>query len=266
MFFDFLWLPPEINSARIYCGAGSGSLHAAVIAWRRLAQDLQETASSFHSVIAGLARQQWTGPASSSMVAAAAPLTGWLTAAAEHAQLSAVQTQGAAHAYETAFSATVHPAAVTVNRTLFATLVATNFLGDNAAAIATTESVYAEMWAQDAAAMVDYHTKAATLASTLTPFSAPPADLTNAGHAAVSSLMSIVELGIYPVSFMTSPLMMLMSGARGATAGLGTAGLGATGLPLPATASVAAGWPGDPAAHCAGTRKPGGRPGLSASG
>ncbi|EUA13187.1 PPE family protein [Mycobacterium kansasii 732] len=129
MFFHFSWLPPEINSARMYSGAGSGSLHAAAAAWQRLAQDLQATASSFQSVISGLVHGQWGGPASLSMAAAAAPLTGWLTAAAAHAQLSSGQTRGAAAAYESAFAATVHPAAVAANRILLATLVNTNFLG-----------------------------------------------------------------------------------------------------------------------------------------
>ncbi|WP_261880004.1 PPE family protein, partial [Mycobacterium marinum] len=29
MILDFAWLPPEINSARIFSGAGSGPLHMA---------------------------------------------------------------------------------------------------------------------------------------------------------------------------------------------------------------------------------------------
>ncbi|ORB84046.1 hypothetical protein B1987_09810 [Mycobacterium kansasii] len=257
MFSDFLWLPPEVNSARMYSGAGSASLHGAAVAWRGLAQDLGATASSFESVIAGLVHGGWAGPASMSMAAAAAPLMGWLTAAAEHAQLSAASTEAAAAAYETAFSATVHPAAVTANRTLVATLIATNFLGQNAPAIATTESVYAEMWAQDVAAMVSYHTKAAAVASTLAPLSAPPAQPflpvtppfmpvtpplmpVTPVHVAplgwlfdaitdvlsvvpVSSLLSVAEVGMYPASMMMSPLMMAMSGARGATTGLGAA-------------------------------------------
>ncbi|ORB87135.1 hypothetical protein B1987_00995 [Mycobacterium kansasii] len=257
MFFHFSWLPPEVNSARMYSGAGSGSLHAAAAAWQRLAQDLHGTASSFRSVIAALLHGQWAGTASMSMAAAAAPLTGWLTAAAEHAQLSSGQTQAAATAYESAFSATVHPAAVAANRILLATLVHTNFLGQNAPAIATTESAYAEMWAQDVAAMVGYHTKAMTLASTLSPLSAPPTALTGGtavqpwfppvtppiidplgplfnavsgvlSDLPVSSVLSVAELGMYPVSFMMSPLMMAMSSARGATAGLGAAGSAAT--------------------------------------
>ncbi|ORB92723.1 hypothetical protein B1T49_09150 [Mycobacterium persicum] len=275
MVFEFSWLPPEVNSARMYSGAGSSSWHGAAIAWQGLAQDLTATASSFESVIAGLVHGRWAGPASLSMAAAAAPLMEWLSAAAEHAQSSAASSAAAAAAYESAFSATVHPGAVAANRTLVATLIATNFLGQNATAIATTESAYAEMWAQDVSAMIGYHTKAVAVASTLTPLNAPPAQLVGGtavqpflpvtppimpvppplmpvtpvhvpplawlfdaitgvmSDIPVSSVLSVAEMGMYPASMMMSPLMMAMSSARGATAGLGAAGFGATGAASP---------------------------------
>ena len=47
----------------------------------------------------------------------------------------------------------VHPTPVAANRATLAALVATNVLGQNAPAIASTEAHYAEMWAQDATAM-----------------------------------------------------------------------------------------------------------------
>ena len=43
--------------------------------------------------------------------------------------------------------------ALSMNRSLLTALVATNVLGQNSAAIAATETDYAAMWAQDAAAM-----------------------------------------------------------------------------------------------------------------
>jgi len=55
MVLNFSWLPPEINSARIFAGAGSGSLFTAASAWDGLASDLSASASSFHSVLSGLA-------------------------------------------------------------------------------------------------------------------------------------------------------------------------------------------------------------------
>ncbi len=45
---------------------------------------------------------------------------------------------------------------IAANRALLAALVATNFFGQNTPAIAATETLYAEFWAQDAGAMYTY--------------------------------------------------------------------------------------------------------------
>ena len=58
----FTWLPPEINSALMYGGAGPGTLHTAATAWESLASDLASAASSFDSVITGLTNGVWAGP------------------------------------------------------------------------------------------------------------------------------------------------------------------------------------------------------------
>jgi PPE-repeat protein len=70
---------------------------------------------------------------------------------------------------------------IATNRALLMTLIATNFLGQNTPAIAATEAQYAEMWAQDAAAMYAYAASSAT-ASQLTAFTEPP-QTTNAAAA-----------------------------------------------------------------------------------
>ncbi|CCG13010.1 putative TRANSPOSASE [Mycobacterium tuberculosis 7199-99] len=44
MVLGFSWLPPEINSARMFAGAGSGPLFAAASAWEGLAADLWASA------------------------------------------------------------------------------------------------------------------------------------------------------------------------------------------------------------------------------
>ena len=191
MVLDFAWLPPEINSARIFAGAGSGPLHVAATAWDGLAQDLQASASSFDSVIVGLTSGPWAGPASASMAAAATPYVGWLTAAAGQAAAAAAQARAAAAAFETALTATVHPAAVTGNRTTLSTLVATNFFGINAPAIAATEFQYVEMWAADVGAMLGYHSTSTSVAATLTQFDTPPVSL--AGLPGLSQLGSEVS-------------------------------------------------------------------------
>ena len=67
--FDFAAFPPEINSARMYAGAGPGPMMAAVAAWDQLAAELASSAASYSSVTAELTCSSWFGPASRSMTA-----------------------------------------------------------------------------------------------------------------------------------------------------------------------------------------------------
>ncbi|ORV96979.1 PPE family protein [Mycobacterium kyorinense] len=177
----FAALPPEINSGRMYAGAGSGSLLAAAAAWDGLAAELRSTAASYSSVIVGLTAS-WQGPSSVSMATAAAPYVAWMSTTAAQAEHTAAQARAAAAAYQTAFAATVPPSAIAANRSQLASLVATNVFGQNTAAIASTEAQYGEMWAQDAAAMTTYAGQSAA-ATQVTPFSPPPQTTNPAGTA-----------------------------------------------------------------------------------
>ncbi|MCV7004331.1 PPE family protein [Mycobacterium gordonae] len=170
---DFGALPPEINSGRMYTGAGSGPMLAAAAAWDALAAELHSTAASYSSTIQGVTVGSWQGPAAVSMLSAAAPFVAWLTDTGTRAEQTAAQAKLAAGAYEAAFAATVPPPVIEANRSLLMALIATNLLGQNTAAIAATEALYAEMWAQDAAAMYGYAASSAT-ATALTPFTEPP--------------------------------------------------------------------------------------------
>lgn len=169
---DFACLPPEVNSARMYAGPGSGPMLAAAMAWDELAAALQSTATSYQAEITTLTSGPWVGPSSASMVAAITPYLAWMRTTGAQAEETANQARAAAFAYETAFAETVPPPVVTANRTLLATLVATNVLGQNTPAIATTEAEYAEMWARDTAAMFGYAGSTAA-ATRLTPFAQP---------------------------------------------------------------------------------------------
>ncbi len=73
---DFAALPPEINSARMYAGPGAAPMMAAAAAWNSLGAELGTAASSYESVIAMLTGEEWLGPASASMAAAAATVCG----------------------------------------------------------------------------------------------------------------------------------------------------------------------------------------------
>lgn len=186
---DFGLLPPEINSARMYMGPGAGSMLAAANAWDGLAAVLNSAAVSYGTVIAGLAVESWFGPASASMAAAAAPYAGWLSAAAMRAERTAAQARTAAAAYETAFAMTVPPPLIAANREQLMSLAATNLLGQNSPAIEALQAEYAEMWAQDAAAMFAYAASSET-ASTLLPFTAPTQAADPAGPAAAAAAVS----------------------------------------------------------------------------
>src|SRR5271165_4780171 len=176
---DFALVPPEVNSARMYAGPGSGPMIATASAWDALAAELQSTASSYESAITGLIAGSWLGPSATTMAAAAAPYVSWMRATATRAEHTANQATAAAAAYDAAFAETVPPPVVAANRSLLMALVATNLFGQNTPAIATTETQYAEMWAQDTSAMYSYAGASAS-ATSLTPFSSPPS-ITNSG-------------------------------------------------------------------------------------
>ncbi|MEB3023545.1 PPE family protein [[Mycobacterium] crassicus] len=170
---DYGSIPPEINSARMYAGAGSGPMLAAAASWNSLAAELRAAASSFEWLVASLASQVWWGPSATAMTAAADPYIIWMTVTAEQAEQTAAQAYAAAEAYASAYAMTVPPLTIANNRVLLASLVNTNALGLNAAAIAATEARYGQMWAQDAVAMYGYAAASAT-ASQLIPFPDAP--------------------------------------------------------------------------------------------
>ncbi len=210
---------------------------AAAAAWNGLAAQLESAASSYRSVITGLTGGSWLGPASVSMAAAAAPYVGWMSTTAAQAAQTAAQAQATAAAYEVAFAATVPPPVIAANRSLLMALVATNLFGQNTPAIAATETQYAEMWAQDAAAMYGYAGSTATVTSGLPTFGSAPQTTSGASPAtstqpAVSALASTALQGLTSTAsadpaLATDPLTTLASlaGVVGFLPGLGAAGM-----------------------------------------
>jgi PPE-repeat protein len=201
---DFALLPPEINSGRMYDGPGSGALLAAAAAWDGLATELQSAAVSYESVISGLTAGPWLGPTSAAMAAAAGPYVAWMRTTATRAEQTAMQAKAAAAAYEVTFAAMVPPPVIEANRALLQALVATNLFGQNTPAITATETLYAEMWAQDAMAMYGYAGASAS-ATTLPPFTPAPQTTTGASaagstQAAASQLTSTALQGLTSAS------------------------------------------------------------------
>jgi PPE-repeat protein len=186
---DFGIYPPEINSGRMYAGPGSGPMMAAAQAWGSLADKLYTAASAYQSVVSELTSGSWSGPSSTAMTTAASSYVEWLSATAAQAEETAAQARAAAAGYAAAFAMTVPPPEIAANRSLLATLVATNFLGINTPAIAATEALYAEMWAQDAAAMYGYAGSSAA-ATVLTPFTSPHQNTDPGGTAGQAAAVS----------------------------------------------------------------------------
>jgi PPE-repeat protein len=210
---DFATFPPEVNSGLMYAGPGSGPMLAAATAWDGLAAQLHSTAQSYDSVLSGLTSWSWQGPASTSMLSAAERYVTWMRSTAAQAEHTASQAKAAAAAYHTAFAMTVPPPVVAANRTSLMTLTATNIFGQNTAAIAATEADYAEMWAQDAAAMFGYAGSSAA-AATLTPFAPPPPTTSSGGPA--SAAQSVVSTGPQAISALPQALQGLASPAAAA--------------------------------------------------
>src|ERR1700722_8137338 len=194
---DFGSYPPEINSGRMYAGPGAAPMLTASEAWQGLAAELHSAAASYQSVVSGLTAGPWVGPSSSTMAASAASYVAGRharpTPPAPQAEKPPAKAKTAAAAYQTAFTATVPPSMVAANRSQLMTLVATNLFGKNTQAIAATEAQYAEMWAQDTAAMYGYAASSAS-ATSLAPFT-PPQQNTNPGGSTAQAAAATQAVG-----------------------------------------------------------------------
>ncbi len=192
---DFAVVPPEVTSALLYTGPGAESLLAAATAWDGLAAELASVVASYRAVVATLAAESWVGPSATAMVAAATPFLDWMAATAAVAGQAGSQAKAAASAFEVALAAVVPPPVIAANRSLRASLLATNTFGQHTAAIVAADAQYAQMWAQDAGAMFAYQAAAGS-ATRLSPFAAPPqvadpAAQTGAGSAAAGEAAEV---------------------------------------------------------------------------
>jgi PPE-repeat protein len=173
----------------MYSGPGSTPLRSASAAWNLLAAELDSSANQYQATINVLADDDWRGPTSATMAAAVTPYISWMATTGAQAEQAAAQASAAATAYETAFALTVPPPQIAANRAQLAQLVATNVIGQNTPAIAATEALYGEMWAQDAAAMYGYAGSSAT-AATVKAFTQPPETSNPAAQAIQGSAVS----------------------------------------------------------------------------
>jgi PPE-repeat protein len=193
---SFSLIPPEINSALMYSGAGSGPLLEAAAAWDELAADLESTATQYQTAVTNLTTGPWLGASSAHMASAAEPYITWLQSTATEAAQTGAQAKAAAAAYQTAYTSMVPPPVIEANRAELTTLVSNNFLGQNTGAIAQNEANYLEMWIQDALGMDTYNQNANLASAALPAQSAAPMVTSGASPAAAAPAADVgTELG-----------------------------------------------------------------------
>jgi PPE-repeat protein len=217
---SFSLIPPEINSALMYQGAGSGPLLEAATAWDGLAADLEATATQYQTAIINLTTGTWLGPSSAHMASAAQPYIAWLQSTAAEAAQTGTQAKAAAAAYGTAYASMVPPPLITANRAELTTLVANNFLGQNTGAIAQNEAEYLDMWIQDALGMDTYNMNSTGASAALPAQTAAPMVTSGVDPSAVAAAAA-------PADATTESLIVAILNATAALFGGPATGTGA---------------------------------------
>jgi len=228
---DYALLSPEINSGRLYSGAGSTPMMTAASAWRGLAAEISSALTSYETTITQLVDEEWMGPASTSMTAATKPYLAWLADTATKAEEAATQATAAAAAFEAAHASTPPPAVIAANRAQQKQLVATNVVGQNSAAIMASDAQYFEMWAQATDVMYSYAASSA-VATNVTPFS-EPAQTTNPEGTANQSA-AVTQANTNTAANNTAQTAQAISSLPNALQTMTTPGTADAGLP-PAT-------------------------------
>jgi PPE-repeat protein len=236
---SFSLIPPEINSALMYQGAGSGPLLEAATAWDGLAADLEATATQYQTAITNLTTGTWLGPSSAHMAAAAEPYIAWLQSTAAEAAQTGAQANAAAGAYQTAYASMVPPPLIAANRAELTTLVANNFLGQNTGAIAQNEAEYLDMWIQDALGMDTYNLNSTGASAALPAQTAAP--MVTSGAQALPAAAAPAALDPGTDAFLTAILNATAALFGGPASGTGAlTGLSAFDTWLPTTVSAIA--------------------------
>jgi PPE-repeat protein len=205
--FDFGSVPPEITSEQIYMGPGDESLTTAAAAWQQVASELESSAATYNSVLQQLI-EVWQGPSATAMVRAGTPYVWWLQDIALRAAQLAIQAQAAAAAFQVARATVVPPSVIAANRTQRAALVATNLFGHNSPAIAANEAHYAEMWAQDVAAMSQYTASSQAATSGIMPFTTAP--ITSRPAATATAPVTVTATGTAKAAVAEPPASALV--------------------------------------------------------
>src|ERR1700744_771874 len=183
-----IWMafPPEVHSALLGSGPGTGPLLAAAATWSSLSTEYASAADELAGLLGAVQGSAWQGPSAEQYVAAHAPYLGWLYESAAKSTAAAALHETTATAYTAALAAMPTLPELAANHAIHATLLATNFFGINTIPIAVNEADYARVLGQGATVLSRYDVVATEAVAPVPETTAAPQVM--AANATASSL------------------------------------------------------------------------------